>query len=58
MVGGMEATTDRLVMVPATPLDDLIELATRAYDRLPEDALRSALRGAIAEVRTSLVVEP
>lgn len=57
-MAAMEATTDRLVMVPLTLLDDVLVLAAAAHDRLPDDPLKSALRGAIAQVRTSLVVEP
>ena len=55
----MNALDGRLVVVPADKLDDLCELARLAVDRLPApDPLTSALRGAIAEVRLSQVVEP
>jgi hypothetical protein len=51
--------SDRLVVISAQGLDDLLELARMAADRLPqEDALHSALIGAISQVRTSATVEP
>jgi len=52
-------TTDRLLLIPAAQLDDLLELARLAAARLPEyDALQLALIGAIAEVRISSAYEP
>lgn len=51
-------TTDAIVLVKARTLDDLTELARLAVERLPEsDPLVTALRGAIAQVRTESVAE-
>ena len=47
-----------LVLVPASILDDLLELARLAADRIGEDPLANALRGSTAEVRCSLLMEP
>lgn len=53
---------DRLVLVPAARLDDLLELAGLAAQELevnaPNDPLASALRGSIAEIRTHGLLEP
>lgn len=55
----MNATDGRLVVVPAARLDDLLELARLAADRLPEhDALTTALAGAAAQVRSDSILEP
>jgi hypothetical protein len=55
----MYGTTDRLVLVPATALDDLLELARLASDRLPEqDPLVLPLRGSIGQVRSTALPEP
>lgn len=51
-------TTDRMVVVSARQLDDLLELAGRAADRLAGDPVGSALSGARAEVLRSATVEP
>lgn len=52
-------STDRLVVISATQLDDLLELARLAVDRLDEiDPLRSALAGSISAVRMSATFEP
>lgn len=52
-------TAPRLVVVPATELADLLELARLAVDRLPAyDPLCVALLGAWGAVRHALVVEP
>jgi hypothetical protein len=54
---------DRQVLVGARSLDELIQLAEIAADRLDTgdpgmDSLRDALRGAAAEVRTHSLLEP
>lgn len=53
---------DRIVMIPARSLDDLLELARMAVDRLarlePDDPLTSALRGVIANARAGSILEP
>lgn len=55
----MESTTDRLVLVPARHLDDVLELARRLSDRLdPTDPLAFALRAATAQLRSEAVPEP
>lgn len=52
-------TADRLVLVPAAQLDDLLELARLAADRLPDpDPLRTALTGSISAVRQVATIEP
>lgn len=49
----------RLVVVPASLLDDLLELARLSADRLPDsDPLRSALLGSISGVRCAAILEP
>jgi hypothetical protein len=59
MMTAMENTTERLVLVPMTQLDDLLELSRRLVDRTDgNDPLRSALIGAIADVRFAATVEP
>lgn len=59
MLVPMMNSTDRLVLVPATQLDDLLELARLAVDRLPEtDPLRSCLLGSVAGVRSAALSEP
>lgn len=55
----MEQTSSGLVLISATRLDELLELSRAAVERLPEnDPLASALRGAVAEVRLSAIIEP
>ena len=55
----MNGIRDRHVIVSAGQLDDLVELASLAAQRLPEtDPLTSALRGSIAQVRSESVLEP
>lgn len=50
---------DRFALVPVTQLDDLVELARLASERLPEtDPLATALRGAAGAVRFAAVLEP
>jgi hypothetical protein len=51
---------ERHVLVRATALDELVQLAEIAAERLQTDdaALRTALRGAAAEVRTHSLLEP
>lgn len=53
---------DRYVVVEAHALDDALELSLRAAAQLERmsanDPLPSALRGAIAQVRTGGTVEP
>lgn len=59
MIGAMYGTTDRLVLVPATTLDDALELARLAADRLPEhEPLRLSLIGAIGATRQAALPEP
>jgi len=57
-VNGMKALDSRLVLVPVGRLDDLLELSRLAAERLPNDPVGSALRGAAAEVRASSLIEP
>ncbi len=54
----MDTVEDRYVAVPATALADLIQLAAMVADGAPEDQLTSALRAAMAQVRTAAVLEP
>lgn len=55
----MNALDGRLVVVNARHLDDLLEMARLAVDRLPDtDPLASHLRGAVAQVRLGAVLEP
>lgn len=55
----MKETRDRLLVVPAGVLDELLELASAAASRLgAEPALADALRGATAAARAEIVVEP
>ena len=59
MMMPVETTTNRFALVPATELDDLLELARLASGRLPEtDPLVMALRGSAAAVRSAAVLEP
>ena len=59
MMNTMYASTDRLVLVPATLLDDLLELARLAADRLPEhDSLRMSLAGSVSATRACALPEP
>lgn len=58
MMCPMEAT-ERLVLVPMTQLDDLLELARHAIERLPDgDPLRWHLLGATSAVRAAAAAEP
>jgi hypothetical protein len=53
------ARTDSLVLVPARRLDDLLELARLAAERLGDsDPIASALRGSAAQVRSDAILEP
>lgn len=54
----MNALDGRLVLVPADQLDDLLELARIATERLPDDQLSKSLRAAVSQVRLSQLVEP
>lgn len=55
----MESMTERLVLVPAAHLDDVLELARLAAERLPPtDPLALALKGAVAQLRSEAVPEP
>lgn len=59
----MDASSDRMVMVPARALDDLCSLAELAADfRVEEthleDSLVVGLRGSVREVRYRAVLEP
>ena len=61
IVEGMEGqmTADRLVLVRAAELDDLLELARLAADRLPDpDPLHAALVGSISAIRLGATIEP
>jgi hypothetical protein len=59
MMTSMENTTERLVLVPMTQLDDLLELARHAIERLPEgDPLRWSLTGSVSAVRSAATAEP
>lgn len=51
-------TPDRLVVVPAKALDDILELSRLALQHVDDDVLAGALRGAIANVRLSQLMEP
>jgi hypothetical protein len=55
-------TRDRIVMVRAGALEDLIDLARTAADlidvRAEIDPLSTALRGSIAAVTAEAVIEP
>jgi hypothetical protein len=58
-VMNMNALDGRLVLVNARVLDDLLEMARLASERLPEtDPLASSLRGSVAQVRLGAVMEP
>ena len=51
--------SDRLVVVSAAQLDDLLELARLAVARLDvTDPLRSALAGSVSAVRIGSTLEP
>lgn len=55
----MAQLQDRLVLVPAGALDDVLELARTLADRLPHnDPMALALRGSIGQVRAEIVMEP
>ena len=54
----MNALDGRLVLVPADQLDDLLELARIATERLPDDQLSKSLKAAVSQVRLSQLVEP
>ena len=63
MVSGSKITTMNaldgwLVLVPADQLDDLLELARIATERLPDDQLSKSLKAAVSQVRLSQLVEP
>lgn len=59
MIGSVNDIDSPLVLVSATRLDDLLELARMASERLPsDDPLTSAMRGTIAQVRQSALFEP
>lgn len=51
--------SDKLVVVSAAQLDDLLELSRLAVDRIAEsDPLRLALLGSISAVRLAATIEP
>ena len=54
----MNALESRLVLVPAGELDDLLELARLASERMGSDPVGDALRGSAAAVRMSALLEP
>lgn len=54
----MNALEDRMVLVPAGQLDDLLEVSRLASERLHGDAVGDALRGSAAAVRASSLLEP
>lgn len=59
----METKRDRLVVVPAHLLDDLLEVSSEAARRLrhadSSDAMvADAVSGSVASVRTALLLEP
>lgn len=61
IVGSVEryVTADRLVLVSAAQLDDLLELSRLAAERIPDpDPLRAALVGSISALRLSATIEP
>jgi len=60
MMGGMNALDGRMVVVPASVVDDLTELSRLAADRLEvlDPALAGSLRGSAAQVRLTVVHEP
>lgn len=59
MVPSMESTTNRLVLVPFSALDDTLELTRALIERVPhEDPLGIALRGALANLRAEAILEP
>ena len=59
MMSPVDTSQDRLVIVGARSLDDLLELTARALDRLdPTDPLTLGLKGARAEVLASATVDP
>lgn len=49
---------ERMVLVPATRLVDLLDLVDRALPTVLDDRLRDALSGAAAELRVRSVLEP
>lgn len=61
-MSNMRTSTDRFVVVDASVLADLLDLASRVVETAEQtaghDGLNSALRGAIGEVRASAVIEP
>jgi len=54
----LDYTPDRLVIVNARELDDLLELVRLASDRLGDDSLTDALDGARAAVAQTVTREP
>lgn len=59
MMSTVNTSTDRFALVPAGQLDDLLELARLAVDRLPDsDPLTTALRGSAAQIRSVAVLDP
>jgi len=47
-----------LVLVPLVALDDILELARLASERLGDDQLGRSLRAAAAQIRVSVIAEP
>lgn len=55
----MDAIQDRLVLVRAGALDEVLELARLAAERLPQDdPLTFALKGTIGQIRSGVLIEP
>lgn len=59
MMDSVDTSVDRWVLVPAHRLDDLLEMARMASERLPaQDALTLSLKASIADTRVSSVTDP
>lgn len=54
----MNTLEGRQVLVPADRLDDLLELARLAIERLPDDQLARSLKAATSDIRLSRLFEP
>lgn len=54
----VDTTQDRLVIVSARLLDDLLELSRIAADRIGDEPVASALNGARAQVLASALSDP
>jgi hypothetical protein len=59
MVPVEKTLENRLVVVPADRLDDLLELSRLAADRIPEsDDLGRMIRSTAADIRQRALLEP